>query len=770
MGMLAGMTKQLKHSQGSDHLHQTQNKSPPNPFLSRPVNPEEALRIFLLTARNTARQTVPKGVEFPITKPFCEIEARLGILKSPFGARGMRVFSSGPKRVNFKGKQVVANAFDCTPTHSTNACHFEGGVTKNHFTHWTSAGLSETSSVSAALGVPSSSVDASTLRRDLLEAELLETVYGGYEMGHRICFEGDYDVVTSRTSKSRGKMENKSRLATMDIGLPAAAYDLRLGLATERILDNDVKEPPKGWSVRRLKRRRSYSRRDKSIAWQLDVTETVTTNTQGISSIGYEIEIELDSNATLNLVNETDSDKVNNLCRSLAQQLWWMISQLNPVSEILDVEEFLQEHPDKRAVQLALAQCGALKKFMDGIRTGHNPKWESAIPATIAGNPVPLSSSIANLSNIKFPGCMPVNFSRHNIEQVQRSDDDNGYFLSEKTDGVRHFMVFTGDTVVLVDRAMKGKQPIPRGNDGSDPMSSIISLINPGTVLDGEVVIHRKLRRPIFIVFDVLSLSGLEPVLHLPFGERLKCLKRASFRTPTANKDMFAESLVKDPSIALPLVRKNFVNRLELDNLLSHVIEEKGTRTYKNGELHNHLTDGIIFQPNLPYVCGTDTNLLKWKYLDTVTIDVQIMPPGYGFSGMNNRDDTLVVAVTGEDGSMVDMTRFIHLPSSELRKLEADRAETGANIAEVGLEPSTGEWYYLTMRPDKIAPNHISTVLGTLLELAESLGTEELRYRLSLPSNMRDTYRKDIRKMQKQLLDHQRKVNKDYIRSKASKH
>ena len=108
---------------------------------------------------------------------------------------------------------------------------------------------------------------------------------------------------------------------------------------------------------------------------------------------------------------------------------------------------------------------------------------------------------------------------------------------------------------------------------------------------------------------------------------------------------------------------------------------------------------------------------------------------------------------------MVDMTRFIRLPNSERRRLEADRAENGAKIAEVGFEPTTGEWYYLTMRPDKIAPNHISTVLGTLLELAESLNTEELRYKMSIPSNGRDTYRKEMKKMQKQLLDHQRKTN-----------
>ena len=64
------------------------------------------------------------------------------------------------------------------------------------------------------------------------------------------------------------------------------------------------------------------------------------------------------------------------------------------------------------------------------------------------------------------------------------------------------------------------------------------------------------------------------------------------------------------------------------------------------------------------------------------------------------------------------------------------------------------------MRQDKVAPNHISTVLGTLLELAESLSTEELRYRMSVPPGTRDTYTKEVRTMEKQLLDHQRRRNK----------
>ena len=75
---------------------------------------------------------------------------------------------------------------------------------------------------------------------------------------------------------------------------------------------------------------------------------------------------------------------------------------------------------------------------------------------------------------------------------------------------------------------------------------------------------------------------------------------------------------------------------------------------------------------------------------------------------------------------------------------------------QVGFDPDTGEWYYLTMRPDKTASNHISTVLGTLLELAESLGTNELRYRMNVTGAMRDTYRKEVRKCQSQILKFQR--------------
>jgi hypothetical protein len=49
------------------------------------------------------------------------------------------------------------------------------------------------------------------------------------------------------------------------------------------------------------------------------------------------------------------------------------------------------------------------------------------------------------------------------------------------------------------------------------------------------------------------------------------------------------------------------------------------------------------------------------------------------------------------------------------------------SFSEVGVDPETEEWSYRTMRADKIAPNNVSTVLGTLMKLAKSLTADELR-------------------------------------------
>jgi hypothetical protein len=564
-----------------------------NPYLSKPVHPEKMIQILLTQFRNSARRYSGKKTG-PYTSPFCEIEARIGILK----VHNRRVTSSGPKRIN----GAVVKAFDgASLARGMEPPSMVSGISRSHFVGWTLAGLSEASPLSSALGVMSQ--NNKEIKQNLNEHEYVETVFAGYQGDRRVSFPGFVDVEHPSSvpvpTKS-GQMEYKEKLDQRDLIIPAAKYDLRIGLASEKIVDPNVTHVPAGWSLHRVKRRRSYKRKDTNMGWQIDVTEVTSTSKHDLSkkSVVYEIEMELQAGVLLKLINMENPEQIQKETQNLAKQLWWMLSQINPLEETVDVEEYLVDHPNKKAVQLALATCGALKKFMDG-----RPSFNHGQPVEVGSLPLanPEATPSPSLSNTKFCGCMPVNFSRHNIEDVQRGSE---YYLSEKTDGVRHFMIFTGDTVVLVDRAMRGKQPVPllnKGGSSADPMASVIPLIKPGTVFDGEVVMHRgngnkHKARPLFIVFDVLTIGPSTAVLHLPFAKRLDHLKKATFRTPTANRNMFADSAIADANIPLPLVRKNFVFRTEIGNLLGHVVEEKGFRSYRSLPVHNHLTDGIIFQ------------------------------------------------------------------------------------------------------------------------------------------------------------------------------
>ena len=484
-----------------------------------------------------------------------------------------------------------------------------------------------------------------------------------------------------------------------------------------------------------------------------------------------------------------------------------MLDHLSPVESDLDVGQFLHVHKNKDAVNIAQRQCGAIRGYSEGGLSTFNSAVENSHRPSLP----PVEK--------RFVGCMPVSFQRHHLETVQKGD----YYVSEKTDGVRYLMVFTGSSAVLLDRTMQGWAPIPSTDDaGGDPFLQLAQCVAPGTVFDGEVVINRKSRRAQFIIFDVLCYGGTCLTRH-KFSERLRVLKSNDWldannsgeststhpthpqhhqthtkHTPNAHKThtkhtpnthqthlwstfsfprplsanrraplshMYSQhsphpssffpphaarlpatsivdtDLSKDKSAcpALPLVRKIFQRRADVDSLLDRVTVDRGLRMYHNGANHQHLTDGIIFQPNLPYVISTDFNLLKWKYLDTATIDVEVSL---------KKDGGFTFVCDAGDGAVVDMSRYIALPPQELVRLEADRNVTGCKIAEVGFNP-IGEWYYKCMRTDKDRSNHISTVMGTLLELAEGISMTEIRVRMMKGA---DSWERNLKEMEVKML------------------
>lgn len=137
-GLLAKKKKTDEETAANQAAQAANSASSKNRYLSTPVQPERALAIFLAQARHAARRFLPKETTtYPITKPFCEVEARLGILKLPFGTRDRRVTSSGPKVHN----GTTVKAFHC---HQEPNCNMESGVSRTHFQTWTQGGLVST--------------------------------------------------------------------------------------------------------------------------------------------------------------------------------------------------------------------------------------------------------------------------------------------------------------------------------------------------------------------------------------------------------------------------------------------------------------------------------------------------------------------------------------------------------------------------------------------------------------------------------------------------
>ena len=74
------------------------------------------------------------------------------------------------------------------------------------------------------------------------------------------------------------------------------------------------------------------------------------------------------------------------------------------------------------------------------------------------------------------------------------------------------------------------------------------------------------------------------------------------------------------------LIRKNFITKNQLrSELLNKIKLENGERVYNDGDGRHHKSDGIIFQPDSSYTFSIDSDLLKWKWAEVRSVDLQVV-------------------------------------------------------------------------------------------------------------------------------------------------
>eukprot|EP01113_Clastostelium_recurvatum_P041588 TRINITY_DN662_c0_g1_i1.p1 TRINITY_DN662_c0_g1~~TRINITY_DN662_c0_g1_i1.p1 ORF type:complete len:690 (+),score=156.10 TRINITY_DN662_c0_g1_i1:38-2107(+) len=457
------------------------------------------------------------------------------------------------------------------------------------------------------------------------------------------------------------------------------AYDYRVSIAKETPLICPPKLPD-GHKYIREKLRMTF--RDKH--WKVDLTEVQSTfvahDLQSNNNTTYEVEFEIYSEtvvqfgtslpamdfvkAFLSLVRTTISHIQTSAIHSFPEIMLDKIEDINELDSLRDMVLECLDHEDIR-----------------GRET--------------------------------FPGTMPIGFSKRYIPGIQASGFE--YYVSEKTDGLRYFLLITKDGPFLADRRFDFYLV-----QGFQLLMDIFATEEEYTLLDGEMVRHIKTGKPMYMIFDVLRVVTAGSVVKAVLSERLKFISSI-----VQNYREIASKLNPD-TLPFELIGKNFLKKSGLDQIFKSIHQKDNgegviERVYADGKRCHH-TDGLIFTPNLPYLAYTAQQVMKWKYVDKLTIDFKL----------KMRNGRWFLMCQGTEGKDIEC-REANFSKSDADHITRDRLRSRDRenmVIECSFDLKTGMWKYHGPRPDKNKANFITIVIDTMEVVAENITPEELRYRI----------------------------------------
>ena len=283
-----------------------------------------------------------------------------------------------------------------------------------------------------------------------------------------------------------------------------------------------------------------------------------------------------------------------------------------------------------------------------------------------------------------FPGyCIQTYLNETTFHQKRRYLPQ--YYVTVKADGLRVIAVFTQGQIFLFPMRLVSMYHFPPQwlpACITEELSRATTKV--AAVFDCELVEIKEEKRCCLLVFDYLYLLG-------------SCGSATSFVERKASLEkLFAQCPVESSCISF----KIYEPVGSLDNLLR--------------SKYPFETDGLIFQPPLPYHY-VDKNVMKWKPKELCTVDLRVakkvlLPDGsctFELLALDNEKETRI------EGSLI--VKQEDLSIHELR--EGMIVECYPSSASV--------WSFVRCRPDKFLPNRID-IVSTLLEMA-SWTVEKLR-------------------------------------------
>lgn len=296
--------------------------------------------------------------------------------------------------------------------------------------------------------------------------------------------------------------------------------------------------------------------------------------------------------------------------------------------------------------------------------------------------------------NTKFPGTMPVPFQRRHLKELNTCD----FLLSEKTDGIRYFMLVIPPKVYFVSRNLNCFS--------SYPIQS--QALHGVTLIDGELFTvpltkYMDVRCPgsrSYNAFDIIYYNGAD-VSKKDLRSRLSILEKCT-------KAFYTYPFYIG-------IKTFYENSIKLKDKM---------QTYNGKHIYNRTTptDGVMITHTGPYMRRTAHPLsYKWKFPELMSADFLLGVEGKHFTLKGwikgKQHETLLRKTTlfHNNAAFIDAFELKYGTVNVMDFLKRNRAQV---YVETTFDKNAGLWVFCKLR-DKEHANHISVIFAVMEQTAE---------------------------------------------------
>lgn len=337
----------------------------------------------------------------------------------------------------------------------------------------------------------------------------------------------------------------------------------------------------------------------------------------------------------------------------------------------------------------------------------------------------------------KFPGMMPTSVDRSNVALLHR-----GYVASPKADGDAVLGFISQNKLVLWRRNMQAQTFI------------LSHIFDRDFIFDGEYFAHRNH----FLIFDTLVFQD-EPVFRVSYDKRLELANHfINVMCPSKELFAFANTFIKTPDIQ-PLP-SNYPHGItwQSPNISMQVKPAYDSRL--SALLWNarrslpYNCDGIIFTRlwcrYYPFSENVEA-VLKWKL--HVTTDFLVKPIIVAHNNKNSKNNSNNNGVNtdtilcNKEGNAVHLPQSYAFPANGSQHnallyalhnadcipvsscvLETDEIvmSAAACVCEFSWNQELCIWELQRLRPDKVVPNTLHTVIACIASIRDAITIDEI--------------------------------------------